>query len=113
MDDAHTPGCTKDLLDPLTANLTEIRASLDAGLVRSTDLVDLYTAQIEKYNGYLRAVAMLAPKSQLHEHAEARDQERARGFLRGPLHGIPVLLKVRRIEKYLGIRLKSLMHVMS
>lgn len=82
------------LFDPLTALLSDVTASLDTGVLRSTEIVELYIAQIEKHNSYLRAVATLAPRSQLREYAEARDQERARGFVRGPLHGVPVLIKV-------------------
>ena len=80
------------LLDPLTAGLTEIQALLDGGVLRSIDLVDLYVAQIEKFNYYLHAVGTLAPRSQLYERAKARDEERAAGIIRSPLHGLNQLV---------------------
>ena len=82
------------LLDPLTATLSDVRVLLDTGSLRSIDLIDAYLAQIAKHNDYLRAVASIAPMSQLRQCAEARDQERDQGRSRGPLHGIPVLIKV-------------------
>ena len=80
--------------NPLTATLSDVKHLLDSGSLRSTDLLDAYLAQIEKHDGYLRAIASIAPESQLRAVAEARDQERDEGRGRGSLHGIPVLIKV-------------------
>lgn len=60
-------------------------------------LVELCLAQIEKHNHAsmkLNAVLSTAPKAELLKIASALDEERFTTGPRGPLHGIPVLLKV-------------------
>lgn len=43
--------------------------------------------QVDNHDDYLRAVITRNPKAI--EHAAQLDEERARGFIRSPLHGIP------------------------
>lgn len=74
--------------------LTDILAGLESGRWRSRDLVDLYAARIESLDRRgpaLRHILELNPD--LARVAEERDRERQAGEIRGPLHGIPVLLK--------------------
>jgi amidase len=80
------------LFDALTATAHELQAQMAAGALKSTDLVREYVWRIEQHNGRLRAVAAYAP----HAMARARemDERRAAGEACGPLHGIPVLIKV-------------------
>jgi amidase len=59
--------------------------------ITSRELVRQYLARIEQYNGRLNAVITVNPRAL--EEAEARDRERARGRVRGPLHGIPIAIK--------------------
>lgn len=81
-------------VNPLTATASELQAGLAAGKYNSSQLVDLYLEQTARHNDYLRAVIETTPVAVLHRQASQLDQERALGQTRGPLHGIPILLKV-------------------
>lgn len=61
------------------------------GRVTSRGLVTQYLLRIALYNNKLNAV--ITVNSNALKEADARDRERARGRLRGPLHGIPIALK--------------------
>jgi len=61
------------------------------GRTTSRELVRLYLARIGTYEPLLHAVLAANPKAL--DEAAALDRERARGHVRGPLHGIPVALK--------------------
>lgn len=80
--------------DPVAATVTDIEKLLREKQVSSEQLVGTYLHQIAKYNGYLHAVIATAPQEQLVQRARELDAERARGNIRGPLHGIPIILKV-------------------
>ncbi|KAF2878597.1 amidase signature domain-containing protein [Massariosphaeria phaeospora] len=81
------------MLDLRTADVKILRALLESEGTSSANLVMLYLSQIRKYDGYFRAVLFTAPEKDLVEHAKVLDEERAQGKVRGPLHGIPILLK--------------------
>ncbi|HEV7603981.1 MAG TPA: amidase family protein [Candidatus Limnocylindrales bacterium] len=57
----------------------------------SLELTDAYLGRIRRLDPLLHAVIETNPEA--HEIARRRDDERLAGRLRGPLHGIPVLLK--------------------
>ncbi|THV47294.1 hypothetical protein BGAL_0321g00090 [Botrytis galanthina] len=57
----------------------------------SVDLINAYTARINEVNDILNAVVEINPDAIL--IASTRDNERSMGTLRGPLHGIPILIK--------------------
>jgi hypothetical protein len=78
--------------DTLAATADDLRRELVAGRLTSTEIVKEYYRAIFSFNGYLNAVYELAPGAL--KQAESLDAERARGEIRGPLHGIPILLKV-------------------
>jgi len=59
--------------------------------VTSRELVQQYLTRIALYDGRLHATISVNPNAL--KEAERLDQERARGRLRGPLHGIPIALK--------------------
>ncbi|EFX06390.1 amidase family protein [Grosmannia clavigera kw1407] len=64
--------------------------------ISSIDLIDVYLRQIECHNknGFkLNAIISTAPRRILEERAEMLDTERANGHIRGPLHGIPIVVK--------------------
>ena len=61
------------------------------GRVTSRGLVLQYLTRIALYNRQLNAI-LTVNRNALHE-AEELDRERARGHVRGPLHGIPIALK--------------------
>lgn len=89
-------------IDPLTATATELQARLIANTVTSKDLVDLYLGQIARHNDYLKAVIATTPRDLLYQRAADLDKERADGVFHGPLHGIPILLKVLSPTRLIG-----------
>jgi amidase len=71
-----------------------LQEDMRAGRVTSARLVELYLSRIHDLdqNGpTLRSVLSINPRAS--EDAHRLDDERAKGRVRGPLHGIPVLLK--------------------
>lgn len=62
------------------------------GKLKSTDLVEEYVWRSEQYNSYLNAVFEYAPG--VKQRAVELDAARENGQFFGPLHGVPVLLKV-------------------
>ena len=86
--------------DLLTATVADLRQLLTSGLIRSVDLVKLYSDQIDRHDRKgmeLNAVISTAPKEFVVREADRLDQERAEGKVRGPLHGIPVIIKASKI----------------
>jgi amidase len=73
------------------ATIPEMQAAMKEGRVTSRELVTQYLLRIALYNNKLNAV--ITVNSNALKEADARDRERARGRLRGPLHGIPIALK--------------------
>ncbi|HXA65406.1 MAG TPA: amidase family protein [Bryobacteraceae bacterium] len=73
------------------ANIPEMRAAMEHGRITSHDLVALYLIRIGLYEDKLHA-AITVNRNALQE-ADELDGERARGNVRGPLHGIPIALK--------------------
>src|SRR3954467_11511388 len=78
-------------LDLQSATIPQLEEALSSGRVTSVDLVDAYLARIAAYDGPLNAIRVLADGAR--GQAAALDAERRAGRVRGPLHGIPVLLK--------------------
>ncbi len=81
--------------EPLTATAYQLQDLLNAGTLKSTDLVEVYTNRIQQYDNYLKAVLAIAPTAI--REAQKLDEERSKGKIRGPLHGIPFLIKVRLV----------------
>jgi Asp-tRNA(Asn)/Glu-tRNA(Gln) amidotransferase A subunit family amidase len=76
------------------ASITELQAAMAAGRVTAVELVDGYLARIKAYDHAgpaLNAMVRLNPRA--HADAAALDAERKAGKVRGPLHGIPIILK--------------------
>ena len=69
----------------------EIETGLESGHFTSVDLVNAYTSRILEANTTLNCVTELNPDA-LTIAAEL-DAERANGTTRGPLHGVPLLIK--------------------
>ena len=80
--------------DTLTTTATELQESLKSGQLTSVQVVETYLSEINKYNGWLKAVICTAPPLDLIKKARELDDERADGATRSHLHGLPILVKV-------------------
>ncbi|KAF2144249.1 uncharacterized protein K452DRAFT_223664 [Aplosporella prunicola CBS 121167] len=82
--------------DPLTATASSLSQLLATGRLTSVELVDILLAQIDRHNRkgrQLRAIISVAPRYHLFAVARRLDDERKAGLLRGPLHGVPIVLQ--------------------
>jgi len=80
--------------DVMEKSIEELQRAMAAREVTSRQLVDLYLARIEAYDKQgpaLNAVVALNPQARA--TADALDAERSRRGARGPLHGIPIVVK--------------------
>ncbi len=87
LDDLFT---TIDLLDATIADLT---AEMEAGHVTSAELTQMYLDRIAAYDDELNLNSITNINPNALEDAAALDIERAHGSVRGPLHGIPLIVK--------------------
>ena len=81
-------------LDITTATIPQVAAQMRDGTITSEQLTAAYLKRIEAYDKQgptINAVITLNPHAL--EQARRLDAERRAGKVRGPLHGIPVLLK--------------------
>jgi amidase len=78
-----------DRLD--NASMDDIARALERRAISSRELVEVHVARISEHDAGLGAVIELNPDAVA--IADQRDAERAAGGLRGPLHGIPVMVK--------------------
>ena len=90
------PACQKQPLaqtpfDVVDASVLDMQAALKEGRVTSRQLVDAYLARIQQYDGSLKSIISLNPHAR--DDADRLDRERAQGKVRGPLHGIPLVVK--------------------
>ncbi len=75
-------------------SIDQLQAMMQAGKASSVDLVRAYRARIaamDRKGPALRSVIALNPDAEA--QAKALDAERKAGRIRGPLHGVPVLVK--------------------
>ncbi|KAH9876587.1 hypothetical protein J1614_003718 [Plenodomus biglobosus] len=75
----------------LDATAEELTLGLEWGNFTSVDLVNAYVARIMEVNSTLHMVTEINPDAW--SIAKELDEERANGTLRGPLHGLPILIK--------------------
>ena len=76
------------------ASITDLQNAMVAGRTTSVELVDAYLARIAAYDQHgpaLNALIRLNPNARA--EAQRMDDERRRGRVRGPLHGVPVIIK--------------------
>ena len=76
------------------ASIRDLQAAMEQRKTSAAALVDAYLARIAAYDAAgpaLNSVIVLNPRARL--EAEALDRERQAGRVRGPMHGIPVILK--------------------
>jgi amidase len=77
--------------DFVEKSIPELQAAMASGEVTSKDLVKGYLRRIASLNPLLHSVIETNPNSV--SIAQHLDNERRRGQVRGPLHGIPILVK--------------------
>jgi Asp-tRNA(Asn)/Glu-tRNA(Gln) amidotransferase A subunit family amidase len=80
--------------DLVEASAAQIGAALTAGAVSSRELVAQYLARIDAYDQRgpgLNAISVVNPDAAA--EADGLDRERRAGAVRGPLHGVPIIVK--------------------
>ncbi|MEA2564462.1 MAG: amidase [Acidobacteriota bacterium] len=76
------------------ATIAQLQAAMERGGLRSQDLVNMYLERIrtlDQRGPNVNSVIQINPQAR--NIAKALDKERKNGHVRGPLHGIPILLK--------------------
>jgi Asp-tRNA(Asn)/Glu-tRNA(Gln) amidotransferase A subunit family amidase len=83
-----------DRFDVMEKSIPELQAAMTAGIVTAGDLVEIYLARIAAYDqAGPRLNAMIALNPRARGEAAALDRERAARGPRGPLHGVPLVIK--------------------
>jgi amidase len=73
------------------ATIPDLQQRMDRGRLTAAGLTELYLTRIRALDGKINSVMLLDPTAR--DQAKASDRRRRDGKLRGPLDGIPVLLK--------------------
>jgi len=73
------------------ATIADLKRMMETGEVTSVDIVQGYLRNIETLDKTINAIIEVNPEAE--EIADALDRERKAGKIRGPLHGIPIVLK--------------------
>lgn len=92
--DGRAPDPTRPHTEVEEATIAELQARMEAGEQTARSLAEAYHARIEALDRQGPALrALLETNPDALGIADERDRERRSGRVRGPLHGIPVLLK--------------------
>ncbi len=81
-------------IDPTEQSITQLQNAMTSGRTTSVELTDAYLARIAAYDHSgpeINAMIRLSPRARA--DAAALDAERKSGHVRGPMHGIPIVLK--------------------
>jgi amidase len=78
-------------LDLQSASFADLEKAMAAGRLTSRDLSAAYLNRIKAYDGPTNSIRALNPHAL--QDAARLDAERKSGHLRGPLHGLPIVLK--------------------
>lgn len=73
------------------ASIPDLTKAMKEKKVTSVQLVDYYLNRIAVYDPLVNSIITINPNAR--KEAAACDKERAAGKIRGPLHGIPIILK--------------------
>lgn len=89
---ADTPGTAR--VEVTETSITDLQRAMSDGRVTAAQLVDAYLKRISAYDHAGPAInAMIRLNPRARADALALDAERKAGHVRGPMHGIPVILK--------------------
>jgi amidase len=83
------PSCRNVTLEEAT--IDQLQFYMNAGALTTVDILNCYLRRYDQVNGYTTAIMQLNPDAM--QIAEFLDTERAAGRIRGPLHGIPFVVK--------------------
>ncbi|KAK0655603.1 amidase signature domain-containing protein [Cercophora newfieldiana] len=79
--------------DPFITNAADLQELLRQGIITSVRIVEEYLRQIDRHESSVNSFIAIAPRDGLLRIAARFDEERGRGDVRGPLHGLPIVLK--------------------
>ena len=88
---AQTPVTRPAAFSVVEATIPEMQRAMSERRVTSRDLVTQYLTRIALYEKRINSAISINPRAL--DEAAARDAERAKGRVRGPLHGIPIAIK--------------------
>src|SRR5881398_1325483 len=89
MVDGRTPRATVAELEETT--VADLQAAMASGQMTSRKITEGYLARIAEIDKKLNSIIELNPDALA--IADAMDRERKSGKIRGPLHGIPIVIK--------------------
>ena len=87
---SQTPAAS-DTFEIAEATIAELQQAMARNELSACTLLDFYLARIERLDPQFNAVLSLNPQAR--KTAKTLDEEREAGELRGPLHGIPLIIK--------------------
>ncbi len=80
-------------IDIMDATIKDLTKEMEAGNVTSVQLTQMYIDRINAYDSRLKLNSIISICPDAIAQAKKLDKERAKGKVRGPLHGIPVIVK--------------------
>jgi amidase len=83
------PKCQDIVLEE--ASIDELQGYMSNGMLTSVELLQCYLRRVSQVDEYINSIIELNPDAE--DIAKALDDERAAGRTRGPLHGIPFIVK--------------------
>ena len=93
---------TKDMPELVSLNAVELSQKIHARQVSCVEVMQVYLAQIDRYNPKVNAIVSLQPADLLLQQAKERDAQLARRESLGWMHGLPHAVKDLALTK--GIR---------
>lgn len=87
------PSTASPTLSLSDISIAELASLLDAGTLTSHELTSLYLSRIAEVNTELHAIIEVDIPGALSTAAQLDSERASSGKLRGPLHGIPILIK--------------------
>ena len=80
-------------IDIMDASIEDLQSEMTAGHVTAEQLAQMYIDRINTYDQKLKLNSIISINPNALSDAAALDKERSEGKVRGPLHGIPIVVK--------------------